>query len=241
MPADPHSRLTAKNKATTIRPADSTAYRTLIGRLLYVACMTRPDIAFAVTAVSRYSNAPGKAHWTAAKRILAYLAGTMHYGICYAHPDTGLADQLKCFSDSDYAGCLDTRWFTSDLLSLLNGGPVAWKSHLQKPVAQSTAEVEYYAAGHESRDITQSVPTPLFCDNNSAILLVHNTVFHDRTKHIEVKFHLIRDYVRAGHIKMLPVAREDQLADIFTKPLSAPAFETNRTGIGIIQVPSDHN
>lgn len=115
--------------------------------------MTRPDIMFAVIAASRYCQNPEKTHWTAAKFILAYLSGTAHHGIRYSRPTTDAVHQLACFSDSDFAGFPDTRRSTSGLLSLLNGGPITWKTHLKKPIAQSAAEAEYYAAGHACRDL----------------------------------------------------------------------------------------
>ena len=258
VPADPNSRLTAATDESPSTNRESSSYRALIGGLLYAACMTRPDIMFAVIAASRFCQSPRKSHWNAAKQILAYLSGTLYHGLRYcgsqsnaSSSTTAANNQLVTYSDSDFGGCPDTRRSTSGLLSLLNGGPIAWKSHLQKPVAQSTAEAEYYAGGHACRDIVwlrelllqigfpQPNPTPLFCDNHSAILMVQNPVFHDRTKHIEIKYHFIRDQVQAGHVEMFPISSDHQLADIFTKPLPRPAFELNRTRIGVLEKPSN--
>ena len=251
VPADPHSCLVKSPKAAAEGGnSNSTAYRALLGSLLYVAVMTRPDISYAVIAASRHCENPDKSHWKAAKLVLAYLAGTSRYGLCYSK--TNVPNELTGYADSDFAGCKDTRRSTSGMLFSLNGAPVGWKSHLQKPVAQSTAEAEYYAAGHASKDIVwlrnvlsqlgldQTGPTTLFCDNQSAMAMVHNPVFHERTKHIEVKYHYIRQVVESKKMSLEYVPSEDQLADILTKPLSAPAFELNRTRIGILEAPLEN-
>jgi hypothetical protein len=265
IPADPFSRLT--RTPATDSPTDnteSTQYRALIGGLLYAMGMTRPDIAFAVIAVSPHCQIPGKSHWKAAKTILAYLAGTQEYGLFFS--DGGTSNQLAGhldvkhdlnrllgYADADYAGCPDTRRSTTGLVFLLNGGPIAWQSHLQKPVAQSTAEAEYYAAGLACREIVwlredlnqleiqQLTSSPLHCDSKSAILMMHNSVFHDRTKHIGVKYHYISQQIQAGEVNIVSVTTHDQLADILTKPLPAPAFELNRLRIGVLQRPSTIN
>jgi len=110
---------------------------------------------------------------------------------------------------------------------------------------------EYYAAGHASREIVwlralleelgfkQQKPTPLLCDNRSATLMVLNPVFHDRTKHIEIKHHYIRQQQQAGKISIIPVRSEDQLADMLTKPLNAAALQLNRSRVGVLQVPQE--
>ena len=106
---------------------------------------------YAITAASRYCEDPGKPHWEAVKRSLSYLAGTMDYGLCYGGDQ--LTNTLVAYTDSNFAACPDTRRSTSGTLFMFNGGPIAWKSHLQKSVAQSTCEAEYYAAGLGSRSI----------------------------------------------------------------------------------------
>jgi hypothetical protein len=216
---------------------------------MYAAKMTRPDILFAVTAASRYNQDPGNAHWSAVKRILSYLAGTITHGLCFSKTDS--ADLLVAYSDSDFAGCPDTRRSTSGLIFTFNGGPVSWTSNLQKPIANSTAEAEYYAAGHASREIAwlrsllkeigfeQLAPTPLLCDNKSALLMVQNPVFHDRTKHIDIKYHYVRQQYQAKVIELLSVRSEDELADFLTKPLKPQQLRLNRSRIGVVPVPQD--
>lgn len=236
VPADPCSRLSARDRPQNSGkpPLTTTPYRAAVGGLMYVAKMTRPDALFAVNACSRQSIDPGVPHWEAIKWILAYLAGTIDFGICYG--GTGITNHLVGYSDSDFAGCEDTRRSTSGLIFILNGGAISWTCHLQKPIALSTAEAEYYAAGHASKEIAwqrnlleeigfkQQEPTPLLCDNKSAIMMVHNPVFHARTKHIELKYHYIRKEFKQKNIRLLSVSSADELADFLTKPLKVEAL-----------------
>jgi hypothetical protein len=248
IPADPNSRLTRADcpKNTGRPPMDSTYYRCAVGALLYIGRMTRPDILFSVNAASRFCEDPGKPAWSAVKRILSYLSGTSDYGIRY---DGTQDNTLTAYSDSDYAGCPDTSRSTSGMLFMLNNGPISWTSHLQKSVAQSTCEAEYYAAGHASRTIVwlrelldqlgfrQPEPTPLLCDNNSAISMVLNPVFHEKAKHIRTKHHYIRTQQENGIVKMIKVPSEDQLADGLTKPQPTAYFQLNRTRISVRPAP----
>jgi hypothetical protein len=250
-PADPNSHLTLMDcpKKSNKEPIDSTFFRGGIGGLLYVARMTRPELMYAITAASRYCEDPGKPHWEAVKRSLSYLAGTMDYGLCYGGDQ--LTNTLVAYTDSNFAACPDTRRSTSGTLFMFNGGPIAWNSHLQKSVAQSTCEAEYYAAGLGSRSIVwlrnlldqlgfkQTQPTALMCDNESAIRTVLNPVFHERNKHIELKHHYIRMQYETGKLKMVHVPSKDELADILTKPLARVSFELNRSRIGVRQIPRD--
>lgn len=249
VPADPGSRLSVKDCPTRSgkTPLLSTPYRSAVGGLMYVAKMTRPDILFAVTTASRFNTDPGKPHWEAVKRVLSYLAGTADHGLRYGGTDS--ANHLVGFLDSDFAGCEDTRRSTSGLIFMLNGGPISWTSHLQKPVSNSTAEAEYYAAGHASREIAwlrsllkeigleQVEPTPLMCDNNSVIMMVHNPVFHNRTKHIDIKYHYVRQQYQAKNVELLPIPSKDELADMLTKPLRSQELHQNRLRVGVMQVP----
>lgn len=251
VPADPGSRLSVIDCPLRcgVTPLSSTPYRLAVGGLMYAAKKTRPDILFAVTAASRYNQDPGNAHWSAVKRILSYLAGTINHGLFYSETDS--ADLLVAYSDSDFAGYPDTRRSTSGLIFTFNGGPVSWTSNLQKPTANSTAEAEYYAAGHASREITwlrsllkeigfeQLAPTPLLCDNKSMMLMVQNPVFHDRTKHIDIKYHYVRQQYQAKVIELLSVRSKHELADLLTKPLKPQELRLNRSRIGVVPVPQD--
>lgn len=155
------------------------------------------------------------------------------------------------YSDADFAGDLDTRRSTSGNICMVNGGPVAWSSQRQRCTSQSTTEAEYVAANMATKEIVwlrnllndigccQSYPTALFCDNQSAIRLVRNPEFHQRTKHIDVKFHFIRTMQEDGTIRMEYIQSENQLADGLTKPLSVPKFNKFRCDIGMCSIPNE--
>ena len=205
-------------------------YKEAIGSLIYLMMCTRPDITYAVGQAARFSQNPEKAHWSAVKRILSYLSGTLNHGILFS--SKGRAHYG--FTDADYAGCLDSRKSTSGFLFLHLGGAVAWGSHRQTCTATSTTEAEYIAASDATKeaiwlrrlliqiDSFPTNPVRLMCDNQSSIRLVHNPVHHNRTKHIQIRFHFIREKQEKGEIDIVYVTTTHQLADIFTKPLPIP-------------------
>jgi hypothetical protein len=250
VPADPHSRLDKNMCPSSPTEMDSMSkipYREAVGSLLYIMVTTRPEIAFAVNQVSRFCQNPGPLHWESVKRILSYLAGTINYGLRFCDgPNSGT---LVAFSDSDYAGDQETRRSTSGNVFMFNNGPVAWGSKQQHCVTLSTAEAEYVAACEAAKvtiwlrrllhDITftQRAPTPLLCDNQSTIKLVYNPELHQRTKHIEIRLHFIREKQAEGEINVSYVDTSHQLADIFTKPLDCAKFETCRKAIGVEDLP----
>lgn len=220
----------------------------LVGSLLYATVMTRPDIAYAVQALGRHLQSSGPQHMIAAKRVLRYLKGTRQLGILYGRVQ-GSAIRLATyaqdrrligFTDSDFAGDLDTRRSTTGNVFMLGGASVSWSSRLQVTVAASTAEAEYMAlfAGVQEavylrrllRELgyPQGKPTPIFVDNQAAIQLALNPVDHKRTKHIDVKYHFCREKVEEKVILPEYIASSEQLADIFTKDLAKLAFERLR-------------
>ncbi len=241
-PADTQSHLTTSMSPTTPEGISSMAgvpYKDAIGSLIYLMICTRPDIAYAVGQASRFSQNPGKAHWSAVKRILSYLSGTLNHGILFS--SKGRA-HLVGFTDADYAG---SRKSTSGFLFLHLGGAVAWGSHRQTCTATSTTEAEYIAASDFTKeaiwlrrlliqiDSFPTKPVRLMCDNQSSIRLVHNAVHHNRTKHIQIRYHFIREKQEEGEIDIVYVPTTHQLADIFTKPLPIPQFLFLRSCIGI--------
>jgi hypothetical protein len=152
--ADPNSHLKLtdcpkKNNIRSLSTQHSSAE--VFSGYLYVARMTRSELMYAITAASRYCENPGKPHWGAVKRSLSYLAGTMYYRLYYGGDQP--TNTLVAYTDSYFAACPDSRRLTSGTLFMFNGGPIAWNSHLQKSLAQSTCEAEYYAARLGSRSI----------------------------------------------------------------------------------------
>ncbi|XP_066351476.1 secreted RxLR effector protein 161-like [Miscanthus floridulus] len=187
-------------KASTAVKVAATLYWSIISSLRYLV-HTRLDIAFAVGYVSRFKEDPREDHWAMVKRLLCYVKGTMDQGIIF--PKTGGSRlQLIMFSDADMAGDIDGRRSTSTVLVFLGLAPISWLSLKQKVVALSMCAAEYKAAA--------TVP---------AIALVKNPVLHDQSKHIDVKFHFLRDYVDGGQIIIEFVETGWQLMDVLTKPL----------------------
>ncbi|XP_071644539.1 uncharacterized protein [Temnothorax longispinosus] len=173
-------------------------YREAVGMLMFAACVSRPDVMYAVSVVSRYSADPGQAHWTAVKKIICYLRDTVEYNIVY---DGSNAEGLKIYSDSDYAADPDTRRSRSGYVATLAGGAVSWSSEMQPVVALSTTEAEYVAACGASKEaiwlrrllksvgVRLSSATKMYLDNQGSIKLIRNPEFHKRTKHIAVPLH----------------------------------------------------
>jgi hypothetical protein len=228
---------------------ETVPYQQAVGCLNYLTHATRPDIAFAVNQVSRYCHNPGPQHWEAVKHILAYLKGTTQYGICF-NGSSGSSDcALVGYTDSDYAGDLDHYRSTTGYILFFNNGPVSWCSRRQPSTASSTTQAEYQALSDGSREaaffmwllqelgVESKRAVTLFCDNNAAIQLASNPVFRSRTKHINVAYHIVRDYVEAHQIKAERVDTKDNLADILTKPLPSTDFKRFRELIRVRPLP----
>lgn len=232
------------SKKSTSEPVDATFYRSIIGSLRYLV-HTRPDLAFAVGYVSRFMESPKQDHLVAVKRILCYIAGTIDFGVYYGR-GAGAVPSLIGYSDSDLAGDIDDRKSTSGTIFFLSTSPISWQSQKQRVVAQSSCEAEYIAAATAScqgvwmwrllNDITGiQCPAPkIMVDNKSAIALCKNPAFHDRSKHIQVKYHYIRQCVEDGMISLEFVRSEEQLADTLTKPLGRIKFLEQRLRIGVV-------
>ncbi|KAK9870289.1 hypothetical protein WA026_006376 [Henosepilachna vigintioctopunctata] len=232
-PADVNVQLT-KNDNETV---NNFPYREAVGALLFLSSVSRPDISFAVNLVSRYVNNPGKPHVNAVKRIIRYLSCTKMMSIVY---DSNT--ELIGYSDSDFAGDIDTRKSTTGYLFLMNGGPVTWASRKQNTIALSTTESEYMAACDAAKEIlwikqflldigeSQNCFT-LNVDNQSAIKLINNPVFHRRSKHIDVRYNFIREKVEQKIIQINYVESSFQLADFLTKALSHNKFNFIRDSV----------
>ncbi|GJX14166.1 retrovirus-related pol polyprotein from transposon TNT 1-94 [Tanacetum coccineum] len=214
------------------KAVDSSHYRGMIGTLLYLTA-SRPDLQFAICMCARYQARPIEKHLNAVKRIFRYLKGTVHQGLWYLK-DSSIA--LTAFADADHAGCQDTRHSTSGSIQLLGDRLVSWSSKRQKSTAISSTEAEYIILSGCCAQVLwmRSQLTdygfgfnkiPMYCDNKSAIALCCNNVQHSRSKHIDIRFHFIKEHVENGVIELYFVNTEYQLADIFTKALGRERIE----------------
>ncbi|KAL5715327.1 hypothetical protein ACHQM5_017160 [Ranunculus cassubicifolius] len=225
--------------------ADPQLYRSIVGGLQYLT-FTRPDISYSVNYVCQFMHQPTQFHFQLVKRILRYLQGTIDYGTRLLS-DCPL--NLYAFSDSDWAGCPTTRRSTTGFCVYLGGNCLSWSAKKQHTVARSSTEAEYRALASTTaevtwisfilRDIGLYIPeTPtIFCDNPSALQLTVNPVFHARTKHIEIDYHFVREKVALGSLVTRYVPTGNQVADVFTKPLSHSQFCTLRTKLGLWPLP----
>ncbi|XP_042972981.1 uncharacterized protein LOC122304782, partial [Carya illinoinensis] len=220
----PMSPSTKLDKDESGKPVDSKIYRGMIGSLLYLTA-SRPDIMFSVCLCARFQSSPKESHLIAVKRILRYLSGTINLGLWY--PKHTSFDLIS-YTDADYAGCKIDRKSTSGACHFLGHALVSWFSKKQNSVALSTAEAEYVAAGSCCAQVLYMKQQledfklmynhiPIKCDNTSAINLSKNPIQHSRTKHIEIRYHFLRDHVQKGDIMLEFTNTHDQLADIFTK------------------------
>ena len=221
---------------------DSTQYRQVLGSLQYLA-LTRPDISFAVNKLSQFMHRPSTTHWSAVKRILRYLKGTLNHGI-FLRKNTSL--HLHAFADADWAGNFDDRTSTSGYIVFLGATPISWSSKKQKTVARSTTEAEYRAVATAAAElnwvtnllkelnVNSTVIPTIYCDNIGATYLCANPVFHSRMKHIAIDFHFVRDQVARHQLRVSHVHTADQLADSLTKPLARKLFSSHRSKIGIL-------
>lgn len=189
-------------------------------------------------------QAPRQGHWDAALRVLRYLKSSPGQGIVLPK-DNDL--QLTAYCDSDWASCPLTRRSITGYLMKLGTAPISWKTKKQTTVSRSSSEAEYRAMAYATSEIIWlrsllkclqvncSTPTILYCDNQAALHLAANPVFHERTKHIEVDCHFIREYLQTGAIKTDYVPTKQQQADIFTKALGAKQFQELSIKIGVLQ------
>lgn len=232
-----------KRKFDGAKKADAKKYRSLVGSFLYLTA-TRPDIMFAASLLSRYMKEPSQIHFRAAKRVLRYLQGTLDYGVLFTVVEKS---RLIGYTDSDWAGCLDDMKSTTSYVFSLGSGICSWASKKQNVVAQSTAEAEYIVAAKAASQAVwlrriledigekQEEGTKLYCDNKSAIAIGKNPVSHDRTKHIAIKYHFIRESIEKGEVALEYCRTEEQLVDILTKALPQEKFCYLRELIGVVK------
>ena len=218
-----------------------TPYRQAIGSLMYAAIATRPDIAFSVSILSRFLNNPGDAHWQAIKRIFRYLKSTRNFELTYGSE----RHDLEGYTDVD-GGTQEDRRAISGYAFLIDGGAISWGAKRQELVTLSTAEAEYVAATHAAKealwldklfmDILPNLihyPTVLHCDNQAAIKLATDDNYHARTKHLNQRFHFIRDLNAQDVIKLSYCPTDDMVADILTKALPKWKVAAHSASLGL--------
>ena len=235
-------------------------YASLVGALMYAAIGTRPDIAFAVGALSRFLSNPGRCHWNEAKRVLSYLKGTSNYAIKYRSNGSSAGEvvgylhgvgiqpidvSIEGFCDSDWAGCIDTRRSMSGFVWMMNGGAVSW-SRLQTIVALSSTEAEYVSATPAVQkilwlrdllrelEVADNSPSVLNMDNHRAVCLTRGAGDSNKTKHIDIQYHFIRSHVEQKCIKVQYTPMDEMIADVLTKNLSCSKHDYFTSKLGIV-------
>ena len=227
-PVEPNLKL----KANPDDVIDREKFQRLVGKLIYLS-HTRPDIAFAVSLLSQFMHSPGQIHFDAAYRVLKYLKGSPGQGLMFRKRNNL---QVEVYTDADWAGNTNDRRSISGYCTFVGGNLVTWRSKKQNVVARSSAEAELRALALgiceaiwikrvlEELKVPVTVPMRIYCDNKAAISIAHNPVLHDRTKHIEVDKHFIKEKVEGGIICIPYVPTSQQTADILTKGLTHKQF-----------------
>jgi hypothetical protein len=229
-------------------------YRELIGSLMHLMVCTRPDIANAVSTLSRFLQNPGEYHWDSAVRVLQYLHKTRSIGIKYTRTldSPTILGNLRGYCDSDWVGDRDHCLSTAGWIFVMCGGAISWQCKRGKTPAQSSCDAEYVAEGLAAQEICHirnilselnlepEDPIPLFSDSKSAIAITNNPVFHERNKHVALKFHLSRHLQADGRMTLQYVNTDLQVADVLTKPLFGPKMKWSRDNMGLVPVDDPH-
>jgi hypothetical protein len=225
-------------------------YAEILGGIQFGQAACRPDLTYSTNVLSRFIQNPGRPHWNALVHLLRYIIGTKKLGITYSRNAPGGLNPIT-FADSDYAACVDTRRSTMGVVTMMAGGPTFWMSKRQDVVALSTTEAEYIALGKGAQQARwthnflteighpEPLPSKLLADNKGAIAISENPRFHSRVKHIDIRFHYLRDVVEKGAVKVEFVASEDNPADLLTKSLGPLLHRRQVKLIGLGEVEAD--
>ena len=228
----------------TGKPLDTSKYQyaEAVGALMYLAVCTRPDISQAVGMLARYMAAPTDEHWSILKGVFQYVNQSKNLALVYG-PKGG----LETYSDSDFAGDVDTRRSTAGMAMKNKGALIIWSSKLMNTVALSTTEAEYMALTLASKDalwirkfqalfgLTKG-PTVIYGDNQGSLKLAKNPIEGQRSKHIDVQYHAIRQRVTIGQIELQYCPTEKMTADLLTKALPLPQFKAGVKSMGLNEV-----
>ncbi|KAK6118164.1 hypothetical protein DH2020_048065 [Rehmannia glutinosa] len=225
------AKIELSNTSGTPLP-DPSIYRRLVGRLLYLT-ITRPELSYSIHALSQFMSNPRSTHLDAAHRVLRYIKSCPGKGLFYS---SSSSLQLQVFTDADWARCQDTRRSVSGFAIYLGDSLISWRAKKQPTVSRSSTEAEYRAIALATCEvqwlayllqdlqapITQ--PTNLYTDSKSAYLITQNSCHHEKTKHIQIDCHFVREKIAEGLIKVIPIPSSQQIADIMTKPLPPQLF-----------------
>ena len=218
---------------------------------MYAMLGTCPDLAYAVSTLGQFNANPSSTHAGAAKRTLRYLCHTQQHDLFYGGE---LGRGLTGYCDLDWASDPDTRHSTTGYVFILAGAAISWKSRRQPTVARSSTEAEYMAVSDAASEViwlnrlyteltaelTLKPHKPLLVhiDSTGSMSLAHNPRHHDRTKHIDVRHHFIREAINNGHVELQHVSSEENTADALTKQLPQPPHELHRASMGVFLVKS---
>ncbi|XP_074327259.1 secreted RxLR effector protein 161-like [Apium graveolens] len=241
-PMDPKELIHKDEEGVSVNPTD---FKSVIGGLRYLV-HTRPDIAYSVGIISRFMERPTVMHQNAAKKILRYIKGTLNLGLIYSKNNNN--NMLTGYSDSDLAANVEERKSTGGMTFYLNESLITWVYQKQRCVALSSCEAEFMAATAAAcqaiwlKNLLVQITgehiglVVLYIDNKSAIDLAKNPVFHDHSKHIDIRYHFIRECVEKGEIIVKSVSTDKQKVDVLTKALTTVKFEKMRQLLGVRNV-----
>ncbi|SGY55152.1 BQ5605_C006g03978 [Microbotryum silenes-dioicae] len=219
-------------------------YLQAIGSLLYISLGTRPDIAFAVSYLSRFANNPGRRHWIAVKHVLRYLRATYCDKLLYARGPAKVTGVVG-YSNANWGACVNTSISTMGFVFYLAGSAVSWSSKRQTRVADSTTDAEYLALSHAGKEaiyLTQLLSelhvrpidaAHIFTDNEAAAAVAHDPVRTSGTRHIRLRKHFVRNMVNRGDISLSHIGTANMVADLFTKALGPKIFGTHCYALGL--------
>ncbi|XP_031358969.1 secreted RxLR effector protein 161-like [Photinus pyralis] len=243
IPNDVNNKICKVSENNKRKEAEISVYQSAVGKLLYATRATRPDLAYVIGVLCQYCSNSGPNHWTAVKRVMRYLRGTTGATLKYSSSGN---PQIIGYCDSNFAGCPDDRKSTTGFTFLLAGGAVTWQSKKQPTVACSTTEAEYMALAQATKEAIWlrrllrelqlpncDDPIKIYCDNKGAIDLSKNSVFHARTKHIDIQHHFTHEAVAQKEIVIHKINTEEMVADILTKSLPREKHNWCSRGLGL--------
>ncbi|KAJ9557320.1 hypothetical protein OSB04_011934 [Centaurea solstitialis] len=223
----------------------SVPYASAIGSIMYAMLCTRPDVAYSVSVTSRYQHNPGEPHWVAVKNILKYLRRTKDMFLVFG----GSEDEISVsgYSDASFQTDRDDFISQSGYVFTLKGGAISWKSSKQDTIADSTTEAEYIAASDAAKEavwlrnflsdhrVVASISRPIdiFCDNSRAVAQAKEPREHHKSRHVPIKYHLIREIIGRGDVRIFKIPTDDNVADPLTKPLARVKHEAHTCSIGM--------